>query len=71
MDLKNLFKNDYVKLAIFAVLAYLAYRTFFVVREGWVDNQGPGGSMGDSNLADNAYVLSDGESDPGITDLNT
>ena len=34
MDLKNLFKNDYVKLALFAVLAYLAYRTFFVVREG-------------------------------------
>ena len=54
---------------LFSQFSHLAYRTFFVVREGWVDNQGPGGGIG--LFADNAYVLSDGESDPGITDLNT
>jgi len=53
MDLKNLFKNDYVRLAIFAVLAYLAYRTFFVLREG-VDNQGPGGGMDGGNIVSSA-----------------
>ena len=34
MGFDKLLKNDYVRLALFAVLAYLAYHFFFVLREG-------------------------------------
>ena len=33
MDFDKLLKNDYVRLALLAVVAYLVYRYFFVVRE--------------------------------------
>ena len=47
MDLKKLLKNDYVRLAILAIVAYLVYRYFFVVREGLVNGQGLEGSRVD------------------------
>ena len=47
MELHKLLKNDYVRLALLAVVAYLVYRYFFVVREGLVDGQGLGGSRVD------------------------
>ena len=34
MDFNKLLKNHYVRLAILAIVAYLVYRYFFVVREG-------------------------------------
>jgi hypothetical protein len=33
MSFDKLLKNDYVRLAILAVIAYLVYRYFFVVRD--------------------------------------